>query len=79
MKKIMITGVRPEATEESIRESFAGVGPVHKVTIVPESDGQSLSVILEMDISDAWAYKITSRVTDFWHDGHMINARLLLH
>jgi cbb3-type cytochrome oxidase cytochrome c subunit len=32
-----------------------------------------------MDINDEQAHRITSRVTDYWHDGHMLNARLLLH
>lgn len=32
-----------------------------------------------MSIDDAQADRLTSRVTNDWHNGHMINARLLLY
>ncbi|WP_412479732.1 hypothetical protein [Azonexus sp. IMCC34839] len=79
MKKIMFTGLLPDVTEEAVRESLEKVGPVHSVSIIRDGDAAAPVVIVQMDISDALAFKLTSRVTDYWHNGHMINARLLLH
>lgn len=79
MKKIMFTGLLPNVTEEAVRASLEKVGPVHSVSIIRDGDAKAPVVIVQMDISDAQAYSLTSRVTDYWHNGHMINARLLLH
>lgn len=79
MKKIMFSGLLPDVTEEAVRKSLEKVGPVHTVSIIKDGDASAPLVIVEMDISDVKAFQLTSRVTDYWHDGHMINARLLLH
>ena len=79
MKKILFTGLLPTVTEEAVRASLEKLGPVVSVSIIREGDPTSPFVIVEMDISDIQAYQLTTRVTDYWHDGHMINARLLLH
>lgn len=79
MKKIMLTGLAPEVTEAAIKTSLEKVGPVRHVTIIRDGDPANPVVIVEMDISDLQAFNLVSRVTDFWHDGHTINARLLLH
>ena len=79
MKKIMFSGLLPDVTEEAVRKSLEKVGPVHSVSIIKDGDASAPLVIVEMDISDVQAFQLTSRVTDYWHDGHMINARLLLH
>ena len=79
MKKIMFSGLLPDVTEEAVRKSLEKVGPVHTVSIIKDGDASAPLVIVEMDISDVQAFQLTSRVTDHWHDGHMINARLLLH
>jgi hypothetical protein len=79
MKKIMLTGLGGDVSEQRIRESLERVGPVVNVTIIREGDASTPVVIVEMDINDEQAFRITSRVTDYWHDGHMLNARLLLH
>jgi len=79
MKKIMFTGLLTDVTEEAVREALEKVGPVHSVVIVRDGDAQAPVVIVHMDINDAQAFNLTSRVTDYWHNGHMINARLLLH
>jgi len=79
MKKIMITGLLPEVTEDALRASLEKVGPVTQVSIIRDGDPVAPVVIVEMDISDAQAYQLTTRVTDYWHDGQMINARLMLH
>jgi RNA recognition motif. (a.k.a. RRM, RBD, or RNP domain) len=79
MKKIIFTGLQPEVTEEAVRDSLEKVGPVRHVSIIRDGDPKAPVVIVEMDISDTQAYQLTTRVTDYWHDGHMINARLMLH
>lgn len=79
MKKIIFTGLQPEVTEEAVRASLEKVGPVCHVSIIRDGDHNAPVVIVEMDISDIQAYQLTTRVTDYWHDGHMINARLMLH
>ena len=79
MKKIMFSGLLPDVTEEAVRKSLEKVGPVHTVSIIKDGDASAPLVIVEMDISDVQAFQLTSRVTDYWHDGHMINAGLLLH
>ena len=79
MKKIMFSGLLPDVTEEAVRKSLEKVGPVHTVSIIKDGDASAPLVIVEMDISDVQAFQLPSRVTDYWHDGHMINARLLLH
>ena len=79
MKKIMFSGLLPDVTEEAVRKSLEKVGPVHTVSIIKDGDASAPLVIVEMDISDVQAFQLTSRVTDYWHDWHMINARLLLH
>lgn len=79
MKKIMFSGLLPDVTEEAVRKSLEKVGPVHTVSIIKDGDASAPLVIVEMDISDVQAFQLTSRVTDYWHDGHMINAHLLLH
>ena len=79
MKKIIFSGLLPDVTEEAVRKSLEKVGPVHTVSIIKDGDASAPLVIVEMDISDVQAFQLTSRVTDYWHDGHMINARLLLH
>lgn len=79
MKKIMFTGMLPDVTEEAVKAALEKVGPVTSVSIIRTANPGTPMVIVEMDISDVQAYQLTSRVTDFWHDGHMINARLMLH
>lgn len=79
MKKIMFTGLQPEVTEAGIKAALEKVGPVKSVSIVREGDSAAPVVIVEMDISDEQAFQLTTRVTDYWHDGQMVNARLLLH
>jgi hypothetical protein len=79
MKKIMLTGLGGDVSEQRIRESLERVGPVVSVTIIHEGAASTPVVIVEMDIDDEQVFRITSRVTDYWHDGSVLNARLLFH
>lgn len=75
----MFSGLPPDVTESAVRESLQKLGPVHSVLIIADGAPSSPAAIVEMSIDDEQAYKLTSRVTDYWHNGHMVNARLLLH
>ena len=77
MKKIMFSGLLPDVTEEAVRKSLEKVGPVHTVSIIKDGDASAWAVIDEMDISAVQAFQHSSRGTDYWHDRHMNNARLL--
>jgi hypothetical protein len=79
MKKILLSGLAADIDEAHIRAGLEKLGPVSAVHIIRDGDAASPVVIVEMDIDDQTAYRLTSRVTDFWHDGKTINARLLLH
>ena len=79
MKKILLSGLAADVDEAGIRAGLEKVGPVLSVNIIRDGDAASPLAIVEMDIDDETAFRLTARVTDFWHDGHMINARLLLH
>jgi len=79
MKKIMFTGIDPETTEAAIRESLERVGPVVDVIIVRDGDPAHPYVVVTMNIDDDTAYRLTTRVTDYWHNGQMINARMMLY
>lgn len=78
-KKILFTGVDPSITEADVRAALAAVGPISRVAIVRDGDPQRPAVLVEMAISDEVAYRLTTRLTDYWHDGHLINARILVH
>lgn len=79
MKKILLTGVSPEVTEEKVAEALSRFGPVAKVTIVRDGDSENPVVVVEMALTDRQAYDLTTRITDIWHDGRHVDARLLLH
>lgn len=79
MKKIMFTGVDSNITEEQVRQSLEKLGVIDDVQIIRDGNPASPVVVVAMAISDEQAYKLTTRLTDYWHDGHMINACILLH
>lgn len=79
MKKILLTGIAPDVTEERVREGLSRFGPVSKVSIVRDGDPEHPVVVVEMALTDQQAYDLTTRITDIWHDGRHIDARLLLH
>jgi hypothetical protein len=79
MKKIMFSGLGAAVTEAGLREALEKFGPVHSVTIYREGNEAAPVAVVEMDLSDVQAFQLTTRVTDIWHDGRMVNARLLLH
>ena len=79
MKRIMFSGLDADITEEKVRARLEKVGSVVSVDIVRDGDPNAPVVVVQMDITDETAFRLTSRVTDYWLDGHHINARLMLH
>ena len=79
MKKIMFSGLSADVTESAIRESLQKLGPVHSIQIISDGDASSSIAIVTMSIDDELAFKLTSRVTDYWHNGNIINARIMVH
>lgn len=80
MKRILLTGISPESTEESLRTAIEPhFGPIDRVEIVRDGDAGNPMAILDMPLSDQQAFRMVQRITDIWHDGRRVNARLLLH
>lgn len=79
MKKILLTGIGPDVTEEKLTEAMSRFGPVNKVIIVRDGDSEHPVAVVEMALTDRQAYDLTTRITDIWHDGRHVDARLLMH
>lgn len=77
MKKILLTGVSADVTEERVRSKLDSLGRVHAVEIIREGDETHPMVLVTIDISDELAFQIVSRVSHYWHDGNLITASLL--
>jgi hypothetical protein len=78
-KKILITGIGAAASEESIRSWLVHFGPVLRVEIIRDGDAADPVALAEMEIGDGAAAHLVSRLSDYWHEGKLINARLLHH
>jgi hypothetical protein len=79
MKKILLVGLGPNATEEAIRSWLSGFGSVIDVELVREGDAKAPVALIRMDISEAEAFFIVSRISNYWHEGSLVSARLLTH
>jgi hypothetical protein len=79
MKKILLVGLGPQATEAGICSWLSGFGPVIDVELVREGDAMAPVALIRMDIGDAEAFYIVSRISNYWHEGSLVSARLLTH
>ena len=79
MKKILLMGLSPTATEAGIRSWLNGFGSVLNVDVVRDGDADAPIAVVRMDITDGQAAFIVSRIQRYWHDGSLISARLLIH
>ena len=79
MRNILITGIGSAATEESIRTWLGHFGPVVLVDIIRDGDAADPIAFVEMEIGDGAAARLVSRLSDYWHEGKLINAMLLIH
>lgn len=78
-KKILITGIGATATERGIRSLLDRFGPVEKMDIIREGSQEEPVALVEMDIGDGAAAYLLSRLTQYWHDGCLLSACLLMH
>ena len=74
MKKFLLTGLGPATTEENIQSFLGGFGPVVEVEILRDGNAMMLVAFVEMDIGDEQALHLTSRISNFRHEGHMVNV-----
>lgn len=78
-KKILITGLGATATEEGIHAWLSRFGKIEHVEIIRDGNPDDPVVLLEMAISDGAAAYLLSHLTDYWHEGKLVSARLLHH
>lgn len=76
--KLLLTGLTSDATAEKVKAGMEKLGPVSQVEIVDKGNG-AIWAIVEMPITDDQAFKISSQVTDIWHDGKFVNITLMNH
>lgn len=79
MKKILLMGLGPNATEAEIRSFMHSYGQVISVEVVREGDSTAPVALVGMDITDEQAFNIVSLISSYWHDGCLLSARLLTH
>ena len=79
MKRFLLTGFGPATTEESIQSFLREFGPVVGVDILRDRNATVLVAFVEMDIGDEQAFFLASYISNFWHEGHMINMWHVFH
>lgn len=78
-KKILITGFDGADTEDNVRAWLGQFGPVAHVEIIRDGNADEPVVLAEMEIGDGAAAYLLSHLSDHWHNGKLVNARLLHH
>jgi hypothetical protein len=79
MKKFLLTGFGPATTKENIQSWLAEFGPVVDVEIIRDGNATALVVFFKMEIGDVQAFRLTSRINNYWHEGRMVSVRQVLH
>lgn len=79
MKKIMFSGLTVDVSETGLRQALERFGSVGDIVIIRDGDPLRPVAIVEMLISDQAAFDLTTRITDFGHEGHRISAWVLMH
>jgi len=79
MKKLLLLGLGASATEGDIQDWLGRFGQVCKVTLCEESAGKAPAcAVVEMDITDATAAFIISRIRRIWRHGSLVSAHALI-
>jgi hypothetical protein len=78
-KTLLLTGLNAGSTEDGIREWMRRFGPVTHLKFVRDGNAAAPVALVEMQVSEAEAFAITSRISDYWHEGSLVSARLMLH
>ena len=78
-KAILLTGLRSTISVDGIRDWMCEFGPVYHVEIVRGGNAAAPLAVVEMEVSEAQAFFIVSRISNYWHEGSLVSARLLFH
>ena len=78
-QKIMLTGFGASTTEENILAWLSQFGSVQQINIIRDGDANHPVIVVEMGIGSEVAANLVSRVSDYWHEGNLVSARLLHH
>lgn len=79
IKKFLLLGIDADSNEENIGTWMSRFGPIQRVEIIRDGDPNSPVALLEMDISEGATAYLLSHLTDYWHEGRLLTARLLHH
>ena len=78
-KKFLITGLGFAATEEGLLAWLSHFGQIERVQVIRDGNPDEPVALVEMTISDGAAGYLLSHLTDYWHEGKLVSARLLHH
>ncbi len=78
-KRILITGLGTDASEQGIRSLLGQFGPVKRVEIIRQGNPDEPVALVEMHIGDGMVAHLESRLAGYWHEGSLISACLLMH
>lgn len=79
IKTILLTGLAANATEPDVQSWLGLFGIAARVGVFHEEDTANPYALVQMDIGDAEAATLVSRLNHYWHDGAMVSAWLLHH
>lgn len=78
-KKILLTGFGSGVTEVGIHSWLGRFGTVVRVDIIREGHAADPLALVEMQIGNGTAAFLVSRLSNYWHEGRSVSARLLHH
>lgn len=78
-KKILLMGLRADIDEAGVRTFLDRFGPVTQVEIIREGNTNAPIALAEMNIDEGAAAYLVFYLTDYWHEGAKLTARLLHH
>ncbi|PKO31317.1 MAG: hypothetical protein CVU34_17830 [Betaproteobacteria bacterium HGW-Betaproteobacteria-7] len=78
-KKFLIMGLGADSSEESICTMLSRFGPVERVEIIRDGNPDDPIALVEMSIGDGAAGYLVSQLTDYWHEGKLVSAKLMHH
>jgi RNA recognition motif. (a.k.a. RRM, RBD, or RNP domain) len=78
-KKILIRGLGGGVTEVDVQSWLGRFGPIVQVDIIREGNAANPYALVQMDIGDAAAATLVSRLSNYWHEGAVVSAWLLHH
>jgi hypothetical protein len=77
-KTLLLTGLHASSTEDGIRDWMQRFGPVIHLKLVRDGNAAAPVAMVQMQISEAEAFFIVSRISNYWHEGSLVSARLMV-